>query len=64
LFVKEGSGSLCLVVDYCKQNEDTMKNGYPLPLMPDTLMNLCRAKWFMKLDIIGAYNLIQMADGE
>jgi hypothetical protein len=27
-------------------------------------MNLTRAKWFTKLDIHGAYNLIQMAQGE
>jgi hypothetical protein len=32
--------------------------------MQDTLMNLSRAKWFMKLDIRPAYNLIQMAEGE
>jgi hypothetical protein len=27
-------------------------------------MNLSKAKWFMKLDIRGAYNLIHMAEGE
>jgi hypothetical protein len=32
--------------------------------MQDTLMNLSRVKWFMKLDICGAYNLIRMAEGE
>jgi hypothetical protein len=32
--------------------------------MQDTLMNLSRAKWFTKLDICGAYNLIRMAEGE
>jgi hypothetical protein len=32
--------------------------------MQDTLMNLSRAKWFTKLDIRGAYNLIRMAEGE
>jgi hypothetical protein len=32
--------------------------------MQDTLINLSRAKWFTKLDICGAYNLIQMAEGE
>jgi hypothetical protein len=41
-----------------------MTNRYPLPLMQATLMNLSRAKWFTKLDIRGAYNLIRMAEGE
>jgi hypothetical protein len=27
-------------------------------------MNLSKAKWFMKLDIYGVYNLIHMAEGE
>jgi hypothetical protein len=58
LVVKKGAGSLCLVVDYWGINEGTIKNHYPLPLMQDTLMNLSRAKWFTKLDIRGAYNLI------
>jgi hypothetical protein len=58
LFVKKGDSSLCLVVDYWGINEGTIKNHYPLPLMQDTLMNLSRVKWFTKLDIRGAYNLI------
>jgi hypothetical protein len=53
-----------LVVDYRRINEGTIKNCYPLPLMQDTLMNLSRVKWFTKLDIRGAYNLIHMAEGE
>jgi hypothetical protein len=53
-----------LVVDYHGINEGTIKNRYPLPLMQDTLMNLSWAKWFTKLDIRGAYNLICMAEGE
>jgi hypothetical protein len=53
-----------LVVDYHGINEGTIKNRYPLPLMQDTLMNLSRAKWFTKLDIRGAYNLIRMVEGE
>jgi hypothetical protein len=64
LFVKKGDGSLRLVVDYRGINEDTTKNRYPLPLLQDTLMNLLKAKWFTKLDIRGAYNLIRMAEGD
>jgi hypothetical protein len=64
LFVKKGDGSLRLIVDYRGINEGTIKNRYPLPLMQDTLMNLSRAKWFTKLDIHGAYNLMRKAEGE
>jgi hypothetical protein len=64
LFVKKGDGSLRLVIDYRGINEGTIKNRYPLPLLQDTLMNLSKAKWFTKLDIHGAYNLIRMAKGE
>jgi hypothetical protein len=63
-FVKKGDGSLRLVVDYRGINEGTIKNRYPVPLLQDTLMNLSKVKWFMKLDIHGAYNLIRMAEGE
>jgi hypothetical protein len=58
LFVKKGDGLLCLVLDYRGINEGTIKNRYLLPLIQDTRMNLSRVKWFTKLDIRGAYNLI------
>ena len=64
LFVKKKDGSLRLCVDYRDLNEKTIKNRYPLPLIPETLMQLSRAKYFTKLDIRGAYNLIWMADGD
>jgi hypothetical protein len=64
LFVKKADGSLGLIVDYRGINEGPIKNRYPLPLMQDTLVNLSRVKWFTKLDIRGAYNLIRMAEGE
>jgi hypothetical protein len=64
LFVKKGDGSLRLVVDYRGLNEITIKNRYPLPLVRETLMRLSKARWFTKLDVPGAYNLIRMAEGE
>jgi hypothetical protein len=64
LFVKKGDGSLRLVVDYRGANEITIKNRYPLPLIRETLMRLSKARWFTKLDVRGAYNLICMAEGE
>ena len=64
LFVKKKDGSLRLCVDYRDLNEKTIKNRYPLPLIQETLMQLSKAKWYTKLDIRGAYNLIRMAEGD
>src|SRR6266699_6563960 len=64
LFVKKKDGSLRLCVDYRDLNEKTIKNRYPLLLIQETLMQLSKAKWYTKLDIRGAYNLIRMADGD
>ena len=36
-FVKKKDGSLCLVQDYRKLNDVTVKNSYPLPLISDVL---------------------------
>jgi len=58
LFVKKGDGSLRLVVDYRGINEGTVKNRYPLPLIRKTLMRISKARFFTKLDVRGAYNLI------
>ena len=52
------------MVDYRGINEGTIKNRYPLPLIRETLMRLSKARFFTKLDVRGAYNLIRMAEGE
>jgi hypothetical protein len=64
LFIKKGNRSLCWCVDYRGLNEGTIKNRYPLPLLHETLLRLQKAKYFTKLDIRGAYNLVRMAEGE
>ena len=53
-----------LCVDYRALNERTIKNRYPLPLIQETLMRLSQATWFSKRDVRGAYNLIQMKEGD
>ena len=63
LFVKMSDDSLCLCVDYRGLNESTIKNRYPL-LLRETLLRLQRAKYYTKLDVRGAYNLICMVGGE
>ena len=52
-FIKKKDGSLCLVQDYCKLNVLTIKNAYPLPLIPNILNTVSRAKvkYLTKLDV-------------
>ncbi len=64
LFVKKSDGSLRLCVDYRGLNEGTIRNRYPLPLLRETLLRLQKAKFYTKLDVRGAYNLIRVAEGE
>jgi hypothetical protein len=64
LFTKKPNGNLQLCVGYRGLNEGTIKNHYPLPLIQEMLMRLSRAKWFTKVDMRDAYNLIRIADGD
>jgi hypothetical protein len=64
LFVKKKDGSLRLCVDYRGLNKITLKNRYPLPLIPESLDRLSKAKFFTKLDLRGAYNLVRIAPGD
>ena len=56
LFVKKPEGGLRFCVDYRGLNAVTVKNWYSLPLISETLNCLSRAKIFIKLDIIAAFN--------
>ena len=64
LFVKKPGGGLCFCVDYRALNTITIKNCYPLPLIQEMLDQLCKAVWYTKLDIVGAFNCIWMKEGE
>jgi hypothetical protein len=64
LFMKKGDGSLRPCVDYRGLNKGTIKNQYPLPLLHETLLRLQKVRFYTKLDIWGAYNLVRMAKGE
>ena len=50
-FIKKKDGSLCLIQDYHKLNALTVKNAYPLPLIPDILnmVSGAKVKYFTKL---------------
>ncbi|SCZ91572.1 BZ3500_MvSof-1268-A1-R1_Chr1-2g01497 [Microbotryum saponariae] len=64
LFVRKKDGSLRLCVDYRGLNAVTLKNRYPLPLIPEALDRLCSAKIFTKLDLRSGYNLVRIKGGD
>jgi transposase InsO family protein len=63
-FVKKKDDSLRLVVDYRGLNKVTVRNRYALPLIPTLLERLSGAKYFTKLDLRGAYNLVRIRPGD
>ena len=64
LFVKKKDGSLRLCVDYRGLNRITKKDRYPLPLIDSLLDRMRKARYFTKIDLRGAYNLIRIIMGD
>lgn len=63
-FVGKKDGSLRPCVDYRQLNNITIKNRYPLPLIPELFQRFRSAKVFSKLDLRGAYNLVRIRAGD
>ena len=63
-FVEKKDHSLRPCVDYRELNKVTIKNRYPLPLVPELFQRLGAAVIFTKLDLRGAYNLVRIRDGD
>lgn len=63
-FVAKKNGELRPCVDYTALNAMTVKNRGPLPLINDLLDRLRSAKFFSKLDLRGAYNLVRIKPGD
>lgn len=63
-FVKKKDGSLRPCIDYRGLNDITVKFQYPLSLVPAALEQLRQAKYFTKLDLCCAYNLIRIREGD
>jgi len=63
-FVKKKDGKLRLVQDYCALNAMTMKNKYPLLLIPELIVKLRGAKYFTKLDIRWGFNNVRIKEGD
>jgi hypothetical protein len=52
-----------IIAYVCGLNKVTKKNRYPLPLILGRLEQLGSAKIFIKIDLRGAYNLVQVKEG-
>jgi Reverse transcriptase (RNA-dependent DNA polymerase) len=64
LFMLKPGGKLWLCMDYHHLNEIIVKNQYILSLILKLHDWIREAKWFITLDLRGAYNLIRMKEGE
>jgi hypothetical protein len=64
LFMLKLGGKLRLCVNYHHLNEIIIKNQYALLLILKLHDQIREAKWFITLDLRGAYNLIRMKEDE
>ena len=62
--MRNKDGSLRLCVDYRALKRLTIPNKYPLPLISELLDKTRGGKWFTRLDLKNAYNLIRIAAGD
>ncbi len=62
LFIKKLEEELCFCVNYRDLNAITVKNRYSLSLISETLNHLSRAKIFIKLNIISAFNRLRIKE--
>jgi len=63
-FIKKKDGSLRLVQDYRALNTVTIKNRYLLPLISELVSQLCRARYFTKLDVCWGFNNVHIKPGD
>src|SRR5216683_6396549 len=63
-FIKKKNGKLRPVQDYQPINEWTIKNHYPLPLIPQLINQLQGCTLFTKFDIKWGYNTVRIKKGD
>ena len=63
-FIKKKDGKLRPVQDYRKVNEWTIKNRYPLPLIPELINRVKGATLFSKFDVRWGYNNVRIKEGD
>ena len=64
MFVKRPDGKLRLVVDCRGLNRVTVKNRFPLPLIPEMPDRLHLAKVFTKIDLRNAFHQVRVKEGD
>jgi hypothetical protein len=64
MFAKKTDGGLRLCVDYRALNLGTIKNRYPLVVIPELLDRVREAWIFTTLDLRNAYHLIRVKEGD
>jgi hypothetical protein len=63
-FIKKKDGKLHPVQDYRKVNKWTIKNRYPLPLIPELIAQVKGASLFTKFDVRWGYNNVRIKEGD
>ena len=64
IFVKKSGGGLRFCVDYCRLNEISQKDSYPIPHINKTLRTIAAAKYISKVDVISAFHRIRVKDSD
>ena len=62
VLVRKKDGGLRLCIGLCKLNNHTVKDGYALPRIEDTLDFLHRAVWFSTLDLKSGYWQVELEE--
>src|SRR5712672_371109 len=63
-FIKKKDGKLRPVQDYRRLNEWTIRNQYPLPLIPQLINRVRMKKIFTKFNIPWGYNNVRIKEGD
>src|SRR5712672_712892 len=63
-FIKKKDGKLRPVQDYRRLNEWTIRNRYPLPLIPELINRVRNKDLFTKFDVRWGYNNVRIKDGD
>ena len=63
-FIKKKDGKLRPIQDYWKLNQYTIRNKYPLPLIPELISQVKDASIFSKFDICWGYNNVRIKEGD
>ena len=62
VLVRKNNGALMLCIDLCKLNNHTVKDGYVLPRIEDTLDCQNGAVWFSTLDLESGYWQVKLEE--